>query len=101
MLMVWKMDGPNGQMTQSILHSNTIWGVVSLPNGDAVTACADGIVRVWSRDPDRMASEEERSAQRAGAQAAAAEANSKSKGAVPLAGVADASTMASTPGKKE
>merc|ERR1719171_1213418 len=88
-------------MTQSILHANTVWGVVSLPTGDVVTACADGIVRVWTKDPDRMATDEERAAQRTGAQAAAAEAQQKSSGAVPLSGVADVSTMASTPGKKE
>lgn len=101
LLIIWKLDGPGGQMSQNILHSNTVWGVINLPSGDVVTACADGVVRVWTQDPDRMAAEDVREAFRSASQAAAAEASAQSKGAVSLAGVADVSTMASTPGKKE
>lgn len=32
-----------------------MWDVKFLPNGDLVTACSDGIVRIWTTDAERMA----------------------------------------------
>jgi len=43
---------------QSIMHPGSVWDVSALPNGDFISACSDGVARVWSRDPLRKASEE-------------------------------------------
>ena len=47
--------GPGGRPTQQLLHANTVWGVAALDNGNVVTACADGVVRVSSHAyPERF-----------------------------------------------
>ena len=33
----------------------SVWAVTALPNGDIVTGSSDGVIRVFSRDPDRRA----------------------------------------------
>eukprot|EP00005_Dracoamoeba_jomungandri_P004829 CAMPEP_0174251374 /NCGR_PEP_ID=MMETSP0439-20130205/1216_1 /TAXON_ID=0 /ORGANISM="Stereomyxa ramosa, Strain Chinc5" /LENGTH=807 /DNA_ID=CAMNT_0015331667 /DNA_START=17 /DNA_END=2440 /DNA_ORIENTATION=- len=43
---------------QTIYHPSSVWCVCSLSNGDIATACADGIARVWTKDPNRKASAE-------------------------------------------
>ncbi|KAI8043598.1 hypothetical protein M5D96_004931, partial [Drosophila gunungcola] len=41
-----------------ILHpAISVWSVACLKNGDIVTGCSDGVVRVFSQDPTRQASE--------------------------------------------
>lgn len=40
---------------QSIEHPGCVWDVKFLPNGDLVTACSDGVIRIWTTDADRMA----------------------------------------------
>ncbi|KAH7288377.1 hypothetical protein KP509_31G024400 [Ceratopteris richardii] len=52
---VWK----DGTCCQSIQHPGCVWDVKFLPNGDLITACSDGVVRVWTKDPSRVASLEE------------------------------------------
>jgi phospholipase A-2-activating protein len=44
---------------QSIDHPGCIWDVKFLENGDLVTACSDGIVRIWTTDSNRFCSDEE------------------------------------------
>eukprot|EP00392_Amoebophrya_sp_AT5.2_P019426 g20256.t1 len=104
LLKVWNME--NSQCLQSILHSNTIWAVSTLPNGgstesghDVVTACADGVVRIFTTDAVRFADEGLRSKFSSDAVAAAAEASKQGAG-VPLDGVTDVSEMDKTRGKK-
>ena len=48
----------NGECLQVIEHPGCVWGVAFLPNGDLVTACADGVARVWTQEEGRMASRE-------------------------------------------
>ncbi len=52
-LKLWSLN--DSSCKQSILHPNTVWGVGSLPNGDVVSACADGFARVFTASPARMA----------------------------------------------
>uniref|UniRef100_A0A0D6QXS4 Phospholipase A-2-activating protein n=1 Tax=Araucaria cunninghamii TaxID=56994 RepID=A0A0D6QXS4_ARACU len=40
---------------QSIEHPGCVWDVKFLPNGDLVTACSDGVIRMWTTDHERMA----------------------------------------------
>ena len=88
-------------MSQSILHSNTVWGVGALPDGDVATACADGQVRIWTTNPGRMASDDLKAKQSNEAMAQAAEASRQGAGAVPLDSVPDFETVGkTTPGKK-
>ena len=87
-------------MQQSILHANSVWSIAVLPNGDVVTACGDGGVRVWTNDKDRMAPADLKQLQIEQAMAAAAEASQKGASAVPMSDQPDISTMATTPGTK-
>ncbi|CAM0905254.1 unnamed protein product [Alopecurus aequalis] len=52
---IWK----DGMCVQSIEHPGCIWDVKFLDNGDIVTACSDGIVRIWTTNNDRFCSDEE------------------------------------------
>ena len=36
----------DGQPAQTIPHPGVVWSVEALPNGDLVTGCQDGVVRV-------------------------------------------------------
>ncbi|KAJ1947287.1 WD repeat protein Lub1, partial [Linderina pennispora] len=52
---VWR----NGGVEQTILvPSTSVWAVVGLPNGDIACGTSDGLVRVFSADLTRLASEE-------------------------------------------
>lgn len=53
---IWK----DGVCVQSIEHPGCVWDVKFLENGDIVTACSDGVVRVWTAHPDRIADPVER-----------------------------------------
>ncbi|XP_057836619.2 uncharacterized protein LOC131046848 [Cryptomeria japonica] len=48
---VWR----DAECLQSIEHPGCVWDVKFLPCGDLVTACSDGVVRIWTVDQDRMA----------------------------------------------
>ncbi|KAF0908304.1 hypothetical protein E2562_024718 [Oryza meyeriana var. granulata] len=52
---IWK----DGICVQSIEHPGCIWGAKFLENGDIVSACSDGIVRIWTTDNNRFCSDEE------------------------------------------
>lgn len=45
---------------QSIEHPGCVWDVKFLENGDLVTACSDGVVRIWTTHADRTADPMER-----------------------------------------
>ncbi|XP_057788250.1 uncharacterized protein LOC131005346 [Salvia miltiorrhiza] len=48
---IWK----DGICVQSIEHPGCVWDAKFLENGDIVTACSDGIVRVWTIDHEKTA----------------------------------------------
>ncbi|KAL9238183.1 hypothetical protein vseg_012645 [Gypsophila vaccaria] len=48
---IWK----DGICVQSIEHPGCVWDVKFLENGDLVTACSDGVVRIWTSHQDRVA----------------------------------------------
>mmetsp|Transcript_8025 Transcript_8025/g.20235 ORF Transcript_8025/g.20235 Transcript_8025/m.20235 type:complete len:865 (+) Transcript_8025:175-2769(+) len=50
-LRIWK----KGSTQQSLLHPGPIWQSDCLSNGDLLTACGDGMVRIWTRSQSRMA----------------------------------------------
>lgn len=52
---IWK----NGVCVQSIQHPGCVWDVKFLENGDIVTACSDGIARIWTLHQDRIADPQE------------------------------------------
>lgn len=43
------------QVAQSLQHPIGLWDLAQLDNGDIIVACQDGLVRVWTQDPERMA----------------------------------------------
>jgi len=45
----------DGACQQVLEHPGCVWSVAFLPNGDLLTACGDGIARVWTRDAARAA----------------------------------------------
>lgn len=53
---IWK----DGKCIQTIIHpAVSIWSVTVLKNDDIVTGGSDGIIRIFTRDQERMASKEE------------------------------------------
>lgn len=44
----------NGSCLKSIYHPGNIWAVAFLPNNDLITACSDGIIRIFSEDENRL-----------------------------------------------
>ncbi|KAF8405163.1 hypothetical protein HHK36_010062 [Tetracentron sinense] len=48
---IWK----DGICVQSIEHPGCVWDAKFLENGDIVTGCSDGLVRIWSLNKDRIA----------------------------------------------
>ncbi|KAF9684329.1 hypothetical protein SADUNF_Sadunf04G0107000 [Salix dunnii] len=48
---IWK----DGVCVQSIEHPGCVWDVKFLENGDIVTACSDGVVRIWTSDQEMIA----------------------------------------------
>ncbi|EPS37886.1 hypothetical protein H072_8514 [Dactylellina haptotyla CBS 200.50] len=54
-LRIWRKS----QCLQTISHPClSVWCVAASSSGDLVTGASDGVLRVWSRDPDRQADEE-------------------------------------------
>lgn len=47
---IWK----DGVCVQSIEHPGCVWDTKFMENGDIVTACSDGVVRVWTVHHDRV-----------------------------------------------
>ncbi|CAD5115874.1 DgyrCDS4814 [Dimorphilus gyrociliatus] len=49
---IWR----NGECVQTISHpTESVWDVCVLPNEDIVTAASDGIIRIFSKNPERQA----------------------------------------------
>ncbi|KAJ4965719.1 hypothetical protein NE237_017568 [Protea cynaroides] len=48
---IWK----DGTCVQSIEHPGCVWDAKFLKNGDIVTACSDGVVRIWTGNNNRIA----------------------------------------------
>eukprot|EP00398_MALV-I-01_sp_L67-1_P000986 gene986-338_t len=97
-LKVWDVNSTS--IAQSILHAKTLWDVACLPNGDVATAGADGIVRLWTQDPGRMADEDLRLQQKNDAEMSTAEMAAKGASAVPMDKVTDIALMPTTKGKQ-
>ncbi|KAK9108785.1 hypothetical protein Sjap_016845 [Stephania japonica] len=49
---IWK----DGVCVQSIEHPGCVWDAKFLGNGDIITACSDGVVRIWTMSEDRASS---------------------------------------------
>jgi len=48
------------QCTQVLIHpAISVWAVSVLPNGDIVSGCSDGVIRIFSASKERWASEED------------------------------------------
>ena len=45
----------DGVCVQSIEHPGCVWDAKFLENGDIVTACSDGVVRVWTISEENVA----------------------------------------------
>lgn len=45
----------DGVCVQSIEHPGCVWDAKFMENGDIVTACSDGVVRIWTIDQDNVA----------------------------------------------
>lgn len=75
---IWR----NGLCYQSIQHPGCVWDIKFLPNGDLITACSDGIVRIWTRNSRCFASPDEIKAYEA--QVAAWKSHTKMVGGVKI-----------------
>ncbi|XP_055917691.1 phospholipase A-2-activating protein [Eupeodes corollae] len=55
-LRMWSVN--SGELGRPIIHpTQSVWSVACLKNGDIVTGSSDGVVRVFTRDASRFASE--------------------------------------------
>lgn len=45
----------DGVCVQSIEHPGCVWDAKFLENGDIVTACSDGVTRIWTVHFDKVA----------------------------------------------
>lgn len=45
----------DSQCVQTLDHPRGVWSVSVLDNGDLVTGCQDGVVRIWSQNTTRKA----------------------------------------------
>ena len=52
------LDGTDAVRSQTIMHPGTVWGVALCPNGDFVSACSDGVARVFTADPNSVAAQD-------------------------------------------
>jgi len=52
---VWNVSGGHTDKVQIIPHPSCVWAVFALPNGDLVTACHDGYIRIFTLDSSRNA----------------------------------------------
>ncbi|XWS68164.1 hypothetical protein CRYUN_Cryun04dG0067900 [Craigia yunnanensis] len=48
---IWK----DGVCVQSLEHPGCVWDAKFLENGDIVTACSDGVIRIWTVDQGNIA----------------------------------------------
>lgn len=54
-LRIWK----EGKNIQTLYHpSESVWAVCAMPNGDIATGSSDGMIRVFTQEPDKFASAE-------------------------------------------
>ena len=54
-----KVWSETGNLQQNLLHPNTVWdGCINYLNGDLLTACSDGFLRVFSSQKERWMSHE-------------------------------------------
>jgi len=59
-VIVWpKEQQTQNQLPQVILHPNCVWKVLSINNQDFSTACHDGYIRIFTSDPQKVASQTE------------------------------------------
>jgi phospholipase A-2-activating protein len=59
----WELDPVSGMTTgppQVVAHADCVWNVMALPNHDAATCCQDGMVRIFTRNSERIADAAER-----------------------------------------
>lgn len=94
----WSLE--DSSCKQSILHAASVWQAAPMPNGDVATCCEDKIVRIWTTDPARMASEAERQTNQEMAQSAALTAAQKGSSSTSMPDATDVSEMPTTVGKK-
>ncbi len=63
-LIIWSIvndsttNNNNAIEAQVIPHPNCIWKVLALSNGDIVTACDDGMIRIFTKEEARVAEED-------------------------------------------
>lgn len=46
------------ECVQTIMHPGTVWDVEMCPNGELVTACSDGIARIFTTNPEVVANDD-------------------------------------------
>lgn len=87
------------ECVQTVVHPGTVWDVCFCPNGDFVSACSDGVARVFTRDPDAVADAEVLAAfEKAVSER---QLNTKVIGGVDVGKLPEAEAALAAPGKKD
>lgn len=100
-LRICKLNEIGGQLigAQTIMHPGTVWSVAASSSDFIVTGCSDGVVRVFTCDEAKVASDEVMR----GFEKSVSERKVSSKivGGVDVSKLPDASTALMAPGKKD
>lgn len=85
--------------SQIIMHPGTVWSVSFSPTGDLISACSDGIARVFTKDPSLVAEEEVlKTFEKAVSER---QLNTKVIGGVDVSKIPEADAALAVPGKKD
>lgn len=84
---------------QTLMHPGTVWSACLCPGGDLVTACSDGVARVFTRDLDAVADADVLSTfEKAVSER---QVNTRVIGGVDVSKLPEVEKALSTPGKKD
>eukprot|EP00177_Eucheuma_denticulatum_P007050 GFKZ01012830.1.p1 GENE.GFKZ01012830.1~~GFKZ01012830.1.p1 ORF type:complete len:860 (+),score=128.80 GFKZ01012830.1:155-2581(+) len=84
---------------QTIMHPGTVWSACLCPGGDLVSACSDGVARVFTKDPEVMADPDVVAAFEKSV--AERQVNTKVIGGVDVNKLPEAEAALAVPGKKD
>ncbi|EGG22116.1 hypothetical protein DFA_02006 [Cavenderia fasciculata] len=89
----------DGECVQNIAHPSGIWSLAVSINGDIVTACSDGVARVWTRNESRYA--DPQTIELYHQQLAQQQIQSDNIGDIKMSDLKEKSSLSSQPGRKD
>lgn len=92
-------SGTKISCTQTVMHPGTVWSACMCPGGDFVSACSDGVARIFTKDPAGVAEQDVLSSfEKAVSER---QVNTKVIGGVDVSKLPEAEAALAIPGKKD